>query len=466
MTTARIELPPKLIPVFAGQARYRCAYGGRGSGKTRTFAKMAAVRGYQLSQEGKRGVIVCGREYMNSLDDSSMAEVKEAIASEPWLAANYEVGEKFIRTRDGRISFIFIGLRHNLDSIKSKARIHVLWVDEAEPVSETAWQKAVPTVREHGSEIWVTWNPEQKNSATHKRFRLNPPDDAKVVEINWRDNPWFPAVLEQERLEDQRKRPDEYDHIWEGAFATVTEGAILARLIAVGDREGRIGDHVGYDPNGPAIEISSDLGFRDTACWWFWQRRVGGFALLDYDGDSGLDAEEWIPRLKERLDERGWPLGKIWLPHDARTKTFASRHSPIEQFIKGFGESKCGIVPQTSKTDRINAARTVVKQCEFHASRCEDGLDGLRAWKYEWNDDTKTFSKEPAHDWASHPGDSYSYGCQMMTALSSAPAPDKRVIIEGPRGLVAMKRPPKPLTEMTYNEFHATTRQGPKQERV
>lgn len=158
MTTARIELPPKLIPVFAGEARYRCAYGGRGSGKTRTFAKMAAVRGYQLSQERKTGVIVCGREYMNSLQDSSFAEVKAAIQSEPWLAAHYEIGEKYIRTTDKRIEFAFIGLRHNLDSIKSKAKVHLIWVDEAEPVSETAWQKITPTIREEDSEIWVTWN--------------------------------------------------------------------------------------------------------------------------------------------------------------------------------------------------------------------------------------------------------------------------------------------------------------------
>ena len=129
MTTAQLELPPKLIPVFEGEARYRGAYGGRGSGKTRSFALMAAVRGYQLSMEGKTGVIVCGREFMNSLQESSFAEVKAAIESEDWLAAHYEIGEKYIRTKDRRIEFVFIGLRHNLDSIKSKARIHLIWVD-------------------------------------------------------------------------------------------------------------------------------------------------------------------------------------------------------------------------------------------------------------------------------------------------------------------------------------------------
>lgn len=122
MTVARIELPPKLVPVFEGEARYRGAFGGRGSAKTRSFALMTAVRGYMWSMAGEEGIILCGREFMNSLEDSSLEEVKAAIRSEPWLAEHYEIGEKFIRTKDRRIAYTFAGLRHNLDSIKSKAR--------------------------------------------------------------------------------------------------------------------------------------------------------------------------------------------------------------------------------------------------------------------------------------------------------------------------------------------------------
>ncbi|EPO7597167.1 phage terminase large subunit, partial [Pseudomonas aeruginosa] len=101
-----------------------------------------------FAEAGISGQILCGREYMNSLEDSSMEEVKQAIRSEPWLNAYFEIGEKFIRTRNRRVWFSFSGLRHNLDSIKSKARILIAWVDEAENVSEIAWQKLVPTVRE------------------------------------------------------------------------------------------------------------------------------------------------------------------------------------------------------------------------------------------------------------------------------------------------------------------------------
>ena len=194
MATAEIKLPPKIVSLFEGECRYRCAYGGRGSAKTRSFALMTAVRGYQWGMEGKQGQILCAREHLNSLDESSLEEIKSAIRSVDFLSDYYEIGEKFVRSKDGRINYVFAGLRRNLDSIKSKARIILCWVDEAEAVSDSAWQKLIPTVREEDSEIWVTWNPESKLSATHRRFRVNGPADMKIVEINWRDNPFFPAV--------------------------------------------------------------------------------------------------------------------------------------------------------------------------------------------------------------------------------------------------------------------------------
>ncbi|HDL4379048.1 TPA: PBSX family phage terminase large subunit [Mannheimia haemolytica] len=225
---AQIELPPKLLPVFAKDYRYKGAYGGRGSGKTRAFAKMSAVSAYKRAMRGESGVILCGREFMNSLEESSLEEVKQAIKSEPFLANFFDVGEKYVRTKDGRISYVFSGLRHNLDSIKSKARILIAWIDEAETVSETAWRKLIPTVRENNSEIWVTWNPENRGSATDTRFRQNPPENSCIIEMSYQDNPWFPDVLEQERLNDKQRLDDAtYRWIWEGAYLEASEAQIF-----------------------------------------------------------------------------------------------------------------------------------------------------------------------------------------------------------------------------------------------
>lgn len=401
MTTAKLELPPKLIPVFTGEARYRGAYGGRGSGKTRTFAKMAAVKGYQLAEAGESGVIVCGREFMNSLDESSMAEVKEAISSEPWLAAYYDVGEKYIRTRNGRISFAFIGLRHNLDSIKSKARIHLLWVDEAEPVSETAWIKITPTVREHNSEIWITWNPERKNSATHKRFREDPPEGAKIVEINYTDNPWFPHVLEIERLNDFHKRPDQYPHIWEGDFVTVVEGAYYAKPLAIARQEKRIGA-VAHDPLMPK-KAYWDIGVSDATTIWIVQFVGHQIRVIDYYEveNQPLSAHlEW-------LRSRGHGNAECVLPHDGEHRD-AVTAIRFEDHIRSAGFEVRTVANQGkgAAMKRVEAARRLFPNMWFDQEKCSAGLDAL-GWYHEKRDEDRGVGLGPMHDWASHGADSF-----------------------------------------------------------
>lgn len=173
---------------------------------------MTAVRAYMFAEAGIGGTILCAREYMNSLEDSSLEEVKQAIRSVPWLNNYFDIGEKYIRTKNKRVHYVFAGMRHNLDSLKGKARVLIAWVDEAETVSEVAWSKLNPTVRgDEESEIWVTWNPELDGSPTDNRFRKFISERAKVVELNYTDNPWFPDVLDQERRDDyDRLDPQTY----------------------------------------------------------------------------------------------------------------------------------------------------------------------------------------------------------------------------------------------------------------
>ena len=221
-------------------------------------------------------------------------------------------------------------------------------------------------------------------------------------------------VIPQEVLdEEQKTMPEElYRQEFLCDFSAANVGAILGRWVEQAEKDGRVSDDVEYDPSGAGLVISSDIGRRDTATWWFWQPRADGFALVDYDEDSGLDADEWTTRLTERL--AGRTLDKIWLPHDAKAKTFAAKHSAIEIFLGKFGGEVMRIVPNTAKGDRINAARKVMPHCYFAKTKCATGLKGLRAWSFEWNQETRQFSREPKHDWASHPGDGWSYGAQVM----------------------------------------------------
>ena len=259
MTTAQIQLPQKIVENFSQPARHRVFKGGRGSGKTRSLAKMSAVKVYQLAEAGRQGVWLCSREHLNSLDESSLEEIKAAIRSEPWLEDYFEIGEKFVRTKNRRISFAFAGLRQNLDSLKSKARILGNWTEEAEGVSETAWRKLIPTIREEDSENWLSYNPESPDSATHKRFIEKPPTDCVITDINFRDNPWFPGVLEQERQDDLRLRPEIYDHVWEGAFLSQTDAQVFAGKWKVQE----FSPEAGW--NGPYFGV--DFGFRpDPLC--------------------------------------------------------------------------------------------------------------------------------------------------------------------------------------------------------
>lgn len=304
MTVARIEIPPKLIPAFEGKYRYRCSHGGRGSAKTRTFALMTAIRGYMAAMNGQSGVILCAREYMNSLEESSMEEVKQAIRSVPWLNDFYELGEKYIRTKCRSVSYVFAGLRHNLDSIKSKARILIAWVDEAESVSEIAWTKLAPTVREAGSEIWVTWNPERDGSATDKRFRKNPPDNAVVVEMNYDDNPWFPSVLEDERLNDQaRLDTATYAWIWEGAYLENSDKQVLANKYVVQSFPDDLWQKA------DRLLFGADFGFAKDPNTLLRQFILNDCLYIEYEA-YGVGVElDHMPEFYDKIPEaRKWPI--------------------------------------------------------------------------------------------------------------------------------------------------------------
>ncbi|WP_368869236.1 PBSX family phage terminase large subunit [Proteus terrae] len=304
MTVARIEIPPKLIPVFEGNYRYRCSHGGRGSAKTRTFALMTAIRGYMAAMNGQSGVILCAREYMNSLEESSMEEVKQAIRSVPWLNDFYELGEKYIRTKCRSVSYVFAGLRHNLDSIKSKARILIAWVDEAESVSEMAWSKLIPTVREEGSEIWVTWNPERDGSATDKRFCKSPPDNSMIVEMNYDDNPWFPSVLEEERLSDQsRLDPNTYAWIWEGAYLENSDKQVLANKYVVQSFPDDLWQKA------DRLLFGADFGFAKDPNTLLRQFILNDCLYIEYEA-YGIGVElDHMPAFYDKIPEsRKWPI--------------------------------------------------------------------------------------------------------------------------------------------------------------
>ena len=322
------------------------------------------------------------------------------------------------------------------------------------------WALANPAARAYlrpilaennGWQIFIT-TPRGKNHAftTMEAAKKQPGSFAQVLSA-FDTGVFTPEQLEIERLAYVQEFGPEmgqamFDQEYGCSFDAAILGAVLGRWMGRARQQGRILEKDVFDPEGAPVCISSDLGFRDTASWWFWQPRADGFGIAGYLGQSGLDADDWIERIQEYMTERGFSLGQIWLPHDARNKTFATKHTALERFLKCFGSEHVRVVPQTKIADRINAARRIVERCWFYEDGCGTGLSGLTSWRFDYDPATKTMSKEPMHDWASHPGDAFSYGAQMM---EMTPPP------------VEAAKKPRFLHELTANEVFWANDNGP-----
>jgi phage terminase large subunit len=376
---------------------------------------MAAVRGYMFGMQGTSGIILCARQFMNSLEDSSLEEVKRAIEDEPFLMSYYEIGEKYVRSKDGRIHFSFAGLDRNIASIKSTGRLLLCWVDEAEPVTDEAWSTLVPTLREEGTdwnaELWVTWNPKRKTAPVENRFRFSKSETIKGCEINWRDNPRFPDKLERDRQTDLAERPDQYDWIWEGAYRAVSEGAYWSRELIAAKQEGRI-SRVSADPL-MTIRLFCDIGGTgaraDAFTMWAAQFIGKEIRVLDHYEAVGQPAATHL----EWLRSRGYTPGKaqIWLPHDGDTQDKVLDRS-YRSFFESAGYSVT-VVPNQGKGAakmRVEAARRLFPAIWFNETTTEGGRDAL-GWYHEKRDEDRGIGLGPEHDWSSHSADSFGLMC-------------------------------------------------------
>ena len=229
MTEIQADFPHKLA--FLGEPhRYKIAYGGRGSGKSWGFARALIAMAMQKPLR-----ILCAREVQRSIKQSVHQLLSDQIQV-MGFGEYFEVLENEIRCVSGS-RFSFTGLANNtVESIKSFEGVDICWVEESQTVSKRSWDILIPTIRKPGSEIWVTFNPDLDSDDTYKRFVIDTPEDAAVVKINWSDNPWFPEVLNKERLH-SKATSDDYDNIWEGDCKSAVDGAIYANEIREAQEE-------------------------------------------------------------------------------------------------------------------------------------------------------------------------------------------------------------------------------------
>lgn len=401
------QFPEKLEFLF-DPARFKVAHGGRDGAKSWSFARALLIKGRQ-----RKLFIVCARELMNSISESVHRVLSNQIANLGF--------EDFYRIEKSKIigangtEFVFVGLKNNPDAIKSLEGADILWVEEAANVSKNSWMIVIPTVRKDGSEIWISFNPKLETDETYQRFVVNPPPGAVVVKILFTDNPWASEVLRAEREALAIFDPDAYAHIWLGQPSRQIEGSIYANELRAAEAQGRI-RQVAYDPLKP-VHTAWDLGEGDATAIWFFQIFMAEYRFIDYLEDSGQKMQHYL----SLLQGKGYIYGTDFLPWDACSGMLSGS---LEQAMRTAGRT-IRILPKLAVSARIDTARTIFPNCWFDESRCADGLNRLRYYRFGDVKDMGTHTRVPVHDQASHGSDAFGYAGQgiVMPRREATTAP-------------------------------------------
>jgi phage terminase large subunit len=385
---------PECFEFLFEPARYHVIHGGRGSGKSVNVAKALLIRGAQQKHR-----ILCCRELQGSIRDSVHKLLCDEIES-MGMSDFYEIQNATITGRNGT-EFIFKGLRHSVSEVKSTQGITVCWVEEAQVVSKSSWEVLLPTIREDGSEFYITFNPVLEEDETYKRFVVKPPPGSLVRQVNYDQNPFFPQVLRDEMEHLRAVDEDAFLNIWMGKCRHTLDGAVFAKEM----REAELGDRICSVPWNQAKPVDTfwDLGKRDMTSIWFAQVIGFEYRVLDFYENAGQNLAHYI----KVLQEKPYTYGTTWLPHDAEHDLLASERT-IAQQMRAAGH-KVRIVPKVTKGNQIEAARSVFGQCWFDRERTSDGLQHLRHYQYDVDPDTKLRSKDPMHDEHSHAADAFLY---------------------------------------------------------
>ncbi len=396
--TVNAQFPAKLKPIFQPY-RYKVLHGGRGSGKS-----WAVARALLILAASKPLRILCAREIQKSIKQSVHQLLTDQIQS-LGLGQFYEVLETEIRGKNGSL-FSFAGLAmHTVESVKSFEGMDRVWIEEAQSVSDKSWAILTPTIRKPESEIWLTLNPDLDTDPTYQRFIVNTPPDSLVIAINWKDNPWFPDVLDREREHCLKTMPDQYDNIWEGKPKSVVDGAIYAGEYQTMFDDGRI-TAVTHDPKLKAHAVF-DLGWADSMSIIIVQRAGSECRIIDYVEESHQTLD-WYSNL---LRQKNYNWGTLYLPHDAVVKDYRTGHS-ADEIMRSMGWNT-EIVPIGDVEGGIRAARMLFPRVWMDKAKTARLQECLKRYRRAINAKTDTAGK-PLHDEFSHGADAFRY---LATAI-------------------------------------------------
>lgn len=399
MSILKIATAKIFEPLLARGVRYRGAFGGRGSGKSHFFGELLV----ELCQAERGTSAVCIREAQKTLAQSSKRLIESKIAG-LGLGHRFKIFSDKIATPGGGV-IIFRGMQdHTADSIKSLEGFRIAWVDEAQSLSARSLSLLRPTIRAKNSELWASWNPRRRSDAIDDFFRTKKPDGAVIVNANWRDNPWFPAVLEDERRTDLLLYSDRYEHVWEGDYIRAFEGAYFAPMLNEAKAQGRIGK-VAADPLLP-LRAFHDIGGSganaDAYTIWIVQWVGQEIRILDYYESVGQVLAFHVNWMRER----GYGRAINILPQDGVNenniigKKYADHWRDagfsVEPPVKNQGKGAAMM--------RIEAVRRLGPKMWWNEATTEAGRDAV-GFYHEKKDDVRNVGLGPEHDWSSHAAD-------------------------------------------------------------
>lgn len=401
-----VEFPPKLADVLFVPKRYLFIRGGRGSGKSWSVARALITKAFAGTER-----VLCTREVQKSIKQSVHQLLRDQIA-ELGLSGFFQVLENEIRGLNGS-AFYFSGLSdQTADSIKSFEGCSVVWCEEAHTITKRSWRILTPTIRAENSEIWATYNPELESDETHQMAVVNPAPNTISIELNYMDNPWFPSVLEDERIHAKATmREDEYRHIWEGRCKPAVDGAIYFDEVAKAEREGRIRDV----PNDVMLKTHAiwDLGWNDSMSIILVQRSASELRIVDYIEDSHRTLADYVMTLK------AMPLnwGTHYLPHDGFHKDYKTGKS-AQEILEALG---CAVeqTPNMGIEEGIKAARMTFERIYFDKQKVARLIECLKRYRRHINKQTNE-AGSALHDEFSHGADAFRYACIVADALGNS----------------------------------------------
>lgn len=416
----QIQIPKAFKELFVPK-RYKCYYGGRGGGKSQAVALALLVKGMQQTTR-----VLCTRELQASIGDSVHRLLSDLIRKHE-LEHFYEILQTTIRGKNGT-EFLFKGLKHNITEIKGLEGVDVVWVEEAENISERSWELLIPTIRKDGSEIWIVLNPRNATDPTYRRFIAQAHDDVLLKKVSWRDNPFFPDVLRKEMEKLQSIDVEAYNHIWEGELDTRRSGAVYAKQLSKAREEGRI-CRVPYDPS-TEVFTAWDLGFGDATAIWFLQFVGRELRWLDYYENSGEQLSHYTQIIKQKT--YNYMKYGHFLPHDGGHGNI--RGDSVSRQLFTMGLQNTILTRETDITPGIELLRQTIAYSVFDSDKCVDGLHCLENYAYEWDEDRKVFKAKPKHDWTSHGADSARYAAIAASKIKGSLSRTERLPVRSLQG--------------------------------